>query len=180
MFYMLVLRQLNTLQIYQCMGCLLRIFKKEVLKSREVTQMESEVQSLPAMNKALGSVSKYRRRDGSKFDIVKFLILFLKDRWLSNTSFFFPFFFSSKPTLRYKTVYGSIVPTRKVGQGWGQKSEAPQMSINRRDRAYRLLEVSNGPQTHVSRREWVAQRCWKLKRISKSNSFTKIQLLWVK
>lgn len=92
MFYMLVLRQLNTLQIYQCMGCLLRIFKKEVLKSREVTQMESEVQSLPAMNKALGSVSKYRRRDGPKFDIVKFLILFLKDRWLSNTSFFSFFF----------------------------------------------------------------------------------------
>lgn len=50
--------------------------------------MESEVQSLQAMDKALGSVSKYWGRDSPKFDIVKFIILFWKDRWLSNTSFF--------------------------------------------------------------------------------------------
>lgn len=108
------------------------------------------MQSLPAMDKALGSVSKYWGRDGPKFDVVKFIILFLKDRWLSNTSFFF---FPSKPTRRYKIVYGSIVPTRKVGQGWRQKSEAPQMSINRRDKHIDLLEVDNEPQTQVSRRE---------------------------
>lgn len=76
------------------------------------------------MNKALGSVSKYRRRDGPKFDIVKFLILFLKDRWLSNTSFFF-FFFHQNQLLGTRLFMATLFLQGKWDRGGGKSRKLP-------------------------------------------------------
>lgn len=139
MFYMLVLHQLNILQIYQCMGCLLRIFKKEILKSRDV------IKRSPRCRVCWPWTRPWVQSPSPKFDIVKFIILFLKDRWLSNTSFFF----SSKPTLRYRIVYGSIVPTRKVGRGGGKSRKLPNCLSTEEIKRIDLLEIGNGPQTRL-------------------------------
>lgn len=81
------------------------------------------MQSLPAMNKALGSVSKYRRRDGPKFNIVKFIILFLKDRWLSNTSFFS--FFHQNQLLRTRLFMAALFLQEKWDRGGGKSRKLP-------------------------------------------------------
>lgn len=80
------------------------------------------MQSLPAMDKALGSVSKYWGRDGPKFDIVKFIILFLKDQWLSNTSFFF---FHQNQLIGTRLFMAALFLQEKWDRGGGKSRKLP-------------------------------------------------------
>lgn len=116
MFYMLVLRQLNTLQIHQWMGCRLRIFKMEVLKTKDITKWSQGCRACRPWTRPWVQSPSIGGGTVQIWYCQIYYSLLKRSVVIKHIFFYFP----SKPTLRYK-----IVLRRKVGRGGGKSRKLP-------------------------------------------------------